>query len=493
MSTSPYFAAIDLGSNSFHMLVGRINNGQLEVIDREKEMVQIARGLDAEGNLDDDAKNRALECLNRFSERLRDIPKEQVRAVGTKTLRSTKGSGDFLRRAAKTLGHPIQIISGFEEARLVYCGLSHSIANDQMNRLVIDIGGGSTEFIIGKDYDPAFLESLSLGCVAYTNEFFKSGSSVAESMNQAYLSACSEIENIRKPYSKKGWDIAYGTSGTIKAICALVDKEGSARITYDQLTQLMQQVMADGGVNDKSVAKLRRDVLPAGIAILKAIFDQLKLNELHASTASLKDGLIFDSVGRYSDEDIREKTVSLLSTRHNIDLEQAQRTERVALELWKGIKQDSPDISGISRTKVLRWSALLHEIGLSISHSSHHNHGHYLLQHSDLAGFGGFEQYVLANLVRFHRKKVKAEIYAEQNPEVQDGMRPLLLCLRIAVHLCRRREDIEQTFSLMLDGTVYCLEIDGNWLELNPLTRASILREIELLNNIGISLVIKEK
>lgn len=492
MSSSPYFAAIDLGSNSFHMLIGRVNDGQLDVVDREKEMVQIARGLDDEGNLDAEARQRALDCLNRFAERLRNIPKDQVRAVGTKTLRSTKQSGDFLRLASKTLGHPIQIISGFEEARLVYCGLSHSIMNDHTNRLVIDIGGGSTEFIIGKDYDPSFLESLSLGCVAYTNQFFKGGNSLSESMNKAYFAACTELENIRKPYTKKGWDIAFGTSGTIKAICELVDQEGSRVISYEQLTQLMQDIMSKGGVFDKNIAKLRRDVLPAGVAILKAIFDQLKIEKLYAASASLKDGLIFDTVGRFSDDDVREQTVANLIKRHGIDIEHAERIKNTTLDLWSNIKSNAADIAGISRTKVLRWASQVHEIGLSISHSSHHHHGHYLLQHSDLAGFGAYEQYILANLVRFHRKKIKSDVYTSLNPEVQEGMSALIVCLRIAVLLCRKRDDITQSFKLDRNDQRYVLKIDGKWLELNPLTRSGLLREIELLKNIGANLSIEE-
>jgi len=492
MSASPYFAAIDLGSNSFHMIIGRIDKGKLKVIDRVKEMVQIARGLDDNGNLDDDARQRALDCLNRFSERLRDIPREQVRAVGTKTLRSTKGSGDFLRKASKTLGHPIQIVSGYEEARLVYCGLSHSIMNDQNNRLVIDIGGGSTEFIIGKDYDPIMLESLGLGCVAFSNEFFSKGKSVSKSMDQTYMAACAELENIRKPYTKKGWEIAYGTSGTIKAICEIVDDEGSALITRDQLSKLMKDVAKEGGVDDKSITKLRRNVLPAGIAILKAIFDQLKIDELHVSTASLKDGLIFDTVGRFTDEDIREQTVASLSKRHNIDTEHGQRVRKIALSLWKKTKTESSDLPGVSRTKVLSWAAALHEIGLSISHSSHHNHGHYLLQHSDLAGFGGYEQHILANLVRFHRKKIKSKIYEDLNPDVQKGIVGLLVCLRLAVRLSRRREDISAKYSLEFDEDRYIFEIDKKWLDKNPLSHAGFVREIDLFDNIDVTLVVHE-
>ncbi|MFT5082700.1 MAG: exopolyphosphatase/guanosine-5'-triphosphate,3'-diphosphate pyrophosphatase, partial [Lentisphaeria bacterium] len=227
---SPYFAAIDLGSNSFHMLIVRINETKIEIVDREKEMVQIARGLQPDGTLDAEARDRALQCLQRFSERLRDIPKRQVRAVGTKTLRTARQSRAFLKAAEKAIGVPIDIISGYEEARLVYAGLSNTVTSDGGHRLVIDIGGGSTELVIGKDCDPMVLESLPLGCVSFSERYIlNSGGVTAKNMRRAYLAACSELENIRKIYLKKGWEIAYGTSGTMKAVAELlVEHDGGA-------------------------------------------------------------------------------------------------------------------------------------------------------------------------------------------------------------------------------------------------------------------------
>jgi len=491
---SPYFAAVDLGSNSFHMLIVRVNGSALETIDREKEMVQIARGLQEDGNLNDEVSTRALACLRRFSERLRGIPPEQIRAVGTKTLRAAHNASRFLHLAEQELGAPIQIISGFEEARLVYSGLSHSVVNDHNERLVIDIGGGSTEFIIGKDAEPEMLESLELGCVTFSNQHFgNSRPSLDKSLKSAYLSACTELEIIRKPYLKHGWDMVYGTSGTIRAISDLLQKMGLGNGTIifkDALTQLYSSLNNAEEISDKSIPKLRREVLPAGIAILKAIFDQLKIERLHVADATLKDGLIYDTIGRFSDEDSREETIEKFKAHYRIDLDQAERVRAMALRFWDSIKHASPNIHGTSRTKILSWAAQLHELGLSVSHTAYHQHGYYLLRHSDMAGFGRYEQVVLATLVRMHRKKIQTAHLNELDEQSQMAVFPLLMCLRLAVLLNRGREDLNAEMTLTQKHDTYYLNIDENWLRENTLINASLTKEVDVLSQIGIKLII---
>lgn len=489
MTESPYFAAVDLGSNSFHMLIGRLVEGQLEVIDREKEMVQIARGLDRKGNLDEEAKQRALDCLHRFSERLRDLPPEQVRAVGTKTLRAAKKSARFIREAEEQLGHPIQIISGYEEARLVYCGFSHSVINDHKKRLVIDIGGGSTEFIIGEDHDADLLESMNLGCVAFTNLYFGKNIEFKRSMQDAYMAACAELESIRTQYLKHGWDLSYGTSGTIKAIGTILNDQ-SLVIERKALAKLMKTTIAEEGVHDKTFSKLRREVLPAGIAILNAIFDQFNIEHLNVSTASLKDGLIFDTSGRFHNADTREITINKLIQRYGIDATQSERVTSMALNLWKGIKKDIPNIAGVARTKALKWASHLHEMGLTISHSNYHKHGHYLLQHSDLGGFGRYEQFIVASLVLLHRKKIKPEDISSISKSAQYPFLALLICMRLAVRLNRRREDISASFSLSVHKNSFTLSVDKKWLENNPLTYSGLKNEQSQIANAGIELIL---
>jgi exopolyphosphatase/guanosine-5'-triphosphate,3'-diphosphate pyrophosphatase len=485
---SPYFAAVDLGSNSFHMIIARVQDGRVEIIDREKEMIQLARGINTEGYLRQDAQQRAMACLTRFAERLRHIPGHQIRAVGTKTLRSTRHPKQFLKEAEKALGVPIQIISGYEEARLVYSGLAHSVTNDHAQRLVVDIGGGSTEIIIGKDYEPLVLESLPMGCVTYTEEYKGSvGKLTITAFNQAYLAACAELETVRKIYLKAGWQIAYGTSGTVRAIADLVQgRDGGAVITAVSLEWLSQEIFNNKATfND--LPSLRRSVLPAGLAILKAVFDQLKLDKLHVGDAALKEGLLYDSIGRLSDHDSRVVTVRKLQEKYQIDLDQAARVEKTALALWQQI--EGAALPGVSRTKVLSWAARLHEIGMSISHSSHHHHGYYILRNSDLAGFGRYEQYILANLVRAQRKGLYAGKFEDVDDQTMEALIPLIVCLRIAVVLHRRREDLDVVPRLELKNKVYRLAFRRRWLTDHPLTLDGLEQERDYYDSLGVSLI----
>ncbi|MDG2175522.1 MAG: Ppx/GppA family phosphatase [Gammaproteobacteria bacterium] len=485
---SPYFAAVDLGSNSFHMIIARIDNGQMEIVDREKEMVQLARGIKADGHLSVAAQNRALECLTRFAERLRDIPSEQVRAVGTKALRSTRKASTFIRKAEKIIGTPIQIISGYEEARLVYAGLSHSVRNDLNHRLVVDIGGGSTECIIGLDYEPIILESLSVGCVTFTERYMKQGKPGKRDLQRVYLTACAELEGIRQMYLRTGWRIVYGTSGTARAIADLVvDRDGGAVISKASLDWLAEEIFRNKTLLG-SVAEPRSSVLPAGIAILRAVFDQLNVEVMHVSDYALKEGLLYDTIGRLSDQDSRKKTVKKLQEHYKVDIDQAARVADTALYLWKQI--DGPILLGVSRSKILRWAAQLHEIGLSISHSGHHHHGYYLLRHGDIAGFGRYEQYMLANLVRSHRKGLYQEKFGDMDDLAIAAFVPLLVCLRLSTLLHRRREDLEQKQlpKLIVSGNTYTLKFPRGWLKKHPLTLAGMELEKEQYDRIGVEL-----
>lgn len=474
-AASPYFAAVDLGSNSFHLVIARVQGEKVEIIDREKEMVQLARGIDKDGYLSAEAQERALACLARFSERLRDIPREQIRAAGTKALRSARQTKQFLKAAEAALGVPIQIISGFEEARLVYCGLAHSVSNDHNKRLVIDIGGGSTEFIIGQDYEPILLESLSMGCVTYSESHFTKGRAPEAAFKRAYLAACAELEMIRNNFSETGWNIAFGTSGTIRAVADLVQRrDGGAVITAPSLAWLCGAVFEDKSLL-ASLPALRRTVFPAGLAILKAVFDQFKLTQMHVGDQALKEGLLYDSIGRFSDDDARELTVRRLQERYQIDVVQAARVATTALSFWKQI--EGPPLPGVSRTKILGWAAQLHEIGMSISHSSHHRHGYYILRHSDLAGFGRYEQYILANLVNSQRKSLDRAKFEGMDDQAMAALMPLIVCLRLAVLLHRRRESLDHPPTLVRLGRDYRLKFRKQWLERHPLTLAGLQQE----------------
>ena len=487
--TTPYFAAIDLGSNSFHMLIIRVNEDRIEIVDREKNMIQIAREINHKGELSQNGFDKAIECLEKFSERLRDIPKNHIRAVGTKTLRSISNAGTFLKHAKKTLGVSIEIIAGYEEARLVYAGLANNLPPNNESRLVIDIGGGSTELIIGTNYKPKLMESLPLGCVSFTKNFYKKGLT-QKSMRHAYLAACDELEEIRQPYLKKGWMTAYGTSGTIKAIAEILKpRDGGSVISREALFDLAQKVSTESSIPDADIPKLRRDVLPAGIAILQAIFDELNLNLLHVSDASLKEGLIYDTIGRLNEHDVREDTIENLIERYNIDSSQSERIASATLTFWGSIAV--PSFPDFSSKKILTWSSKLYEIGLSISHSGYHRHGYYLLRFSDLAGFSRFEQFIMAKLVRLHRKRLTPAAMTEINEDISPTFIPMLICLRVAVCLFRRREDLALLPKFKKVDNTYVLTFKASFLERNPLTKSSLINEMNYFKEINIDLRIE--
>ncbi len=489
---SHYFVAIDLGSNSFHMLIVRENHGSIEVVDRVKEMVQIARGL-KNGVLSTDAQQRALTCLACFNERIQEIPRSQVRAVGTKALRAASNAQAFLNEAEKTLGIPIQLISGYEEARLVYLGVAQTISHDHRKRLIADIGGASTEFVIGQDYQPSLLESLSMGCVTYTDRYLSNddGNLVIneKAMANAYLAACEELELIRRIYLNEGWDISYGTSGTMKAVADLMpERTPTGVINLEGIHWLYNTVVADQAIRFDGIAKARRYVLAAGIAILKAIFDQLEITELHVSPAALKEGLIFDTIGRLNQHDIRDETIALQQDKYRLDKSQAERVKTTALMLFNQL--ETPTFEGLNPVKILGWAAQLHEVGLTLSHSGYHHHGKYILANCDLAGFNQYEQFLLATLVGMHRRKLNTLVFETLNPAHSDAILNMIICLRIATLLNRKRDTLDTTPTLSRQGELVTLEFDPNWLLANPLTQRSLSQESDYLNRIGMELQI---
>ena len=498
LDQTPYFAAIDLGSNSFHLLVVKINEGMIEKIDRVKEMVQIARGLNNH-QLSSDAQARAITCLERFHERIRDIPDKQVRVVGTKALRSANNARSFLQQAEQALGHKIDIISGYEEARLVYLGVSHDISEDKGQRLVIDIGGGSTEFIIGKGEHTFQMESLSIGCVTFSDRYFSKDENDApekitsEMIWQTYYATRMELEHITRAYLNTGWDISVGSSGTMRAIAQLMQEDVvTGIITKAGLNQLVNQLHNEGTLGElKDIPAKRRNVLPAGIIILAAIFDQLEIEEIHVVDSALKEGLIYDTIGRITNDDIRTNTIARMMKQYTIDTEQAQRVNNTLSEFVNRLP--SPMAYGISVQKLLHWAAQLHEIGLSISHTGHHHHGHYLIQQSDMAGFSRFEQELLALLVGSHRRKIHQEKLTLFTAENQQMLHPLLACLRIAVLLNQRREDNIELPRLMVqrydnDTLEIYLTFAENWLDEHPLTQHNLTQEQRHLAPLNINL-----
>lgn len=437
-------AAIDLGSNSFHLLVAHYQDDRLQVVARRGEKVQLAAGLDDEGQLEEAAMQRALDCLARFAPFITDIPPGQLRVVGTNALRDARNSQSLIDRAEALLGQRIEIIGGREEARLIYLGAAHSLAEDG-RRLIIDIGGGSTEFIVGERFEPLALESLQLGCVTYTRRFFTDGEISEKRMRRAEMAALSELANIRRPYRELGWDDPVGSSGTIKAAASVIAAAGDATdgvVTRAGLKRVRAALIDCAHLDRVALEGLKTDrarVFPAGVAILSAIFEAFDLERLRYADGALREGVLYDMVGRNGPEDSRLKTLTSLQQRHAVDTRQGANVAASAAELLAQVRTawELDD----DQARFLDWAARLHEIGLAISHSQFHRHGAYLLAHSDLAGFSRPEQQLLAFLVRAHRRKFPQREWRALPDSQQLPCARLARLLRLAVLLNHSRAE----------------------------------------------------
>ncbi|WP_051227298.1 exopolyphosphatase [Oceanospirillum beijerinckii] len=492
-SDSDKLAAIDLGSNSFHLIVSRMAHGETRTLERLGEKVQLGAGLDEESNLTEEAQERALNCLRRFAPFLQGIEHDNLRIVGTNALREAENAQEFLDKAEEILGHPLEVISGREEARLIYVGAAQTLATQKGRRLVVDIGGGSTEFIIGEGYDPLALESLHMGCVAYSKRFFPDGQITTKRYQQAILAAKNELLNIVKPYKKLGWQQVVGTSGTIKATAAIMEQNGWTEhgITRGPLNQLAKHLLRFKQLDDIEMPGLkpeRAKVFPAGVAILQAIFELLDIEHMEFADGALREGILHDIVGRNAHQDIREKTVRALIERHQIDTLQAENVAITAEHLYKQTKKEW-QLNSEDLHLLLIWAAKLHEIGLSIAHSQFHKHGAYLLQHSDLSGFSRQQQGMLAALVRSHRRKFPISELRLQPAGIQQALIHLAILLRLAILLNHSRLDDAYTdVKIEVKQKQITLTFNPDWLEDNPLTVADLEQEQAYLDNAGFTL-----
>jgi len=486
-------AAVDLGSNSFHMIVVRNDAGKLHVVDRLKESVRLAGGLTADRTLDAAACERALACLERFGQRLRGLAHDHVRAVGTNTLRRARGADDFIERASAALGHPVEVIYGAEEARLIYGGVIQDLGDEWPRRLVIDIGGGSTELIIGEQARPVLVESVSLGAVVQMQRFFSDGKITRKSWQAAVMDTRLTLEPIARAYRQTGWDIALGASGSVKSILRAAGAQGAEEtITPKSLRELGRAVVKAGRVDKLSlpgVSDDRRAIFPGGLAVLTGIFESLDIEAMRVSDKALREGVVADLLGRLHDHDAREEGVVAASRRHDVDQGQGARVAATAIRLL-GHAEDDDDPSSAMAVRLLRWAGLLHEIGLSISHKGYHKHGEYILRNADLLGFSRADQAILATLVRLHRGRFREDIVKALPPVWHDTAQRLAIVLRLAVILHRGR-DPQSTppVRLRASRTGLCLVCDRAWLDARPLTQADLVREAELLARADIVLV----
>ncbi|MFT4046027.1 MAG: Ppx/GppA phosphatase family protein [Solimonas sp.] len=483
---SQEFAAIDLGSNSFHMLVARSDGHELQIIDRLREPVRLAAGLEADRRLAPEVAARALACLQRFGERLHGIPATQVRAVGTNTMRKLKAGSDFVLAAEAALGHAIEVIAGPEEARLVYGGVIHGRGRGRPRRLVVDIGGGSTELIIGRGDEPKLLESVSLGCVVHTQRFFADGRITPARFERARLAAGVELEFLAQPYRSAGWDLAIGSSGTIRGIWRVLRERGwiGEEITRDGLEKLIGLTLKHRHIAEIDYPALRDDRRPVfigGLAVLAGVFDMLRVERMESSDRALREGLLYDLLGRLSNRDVRDEAVAAMARRYGVDTAHAHDLQRTALRILDQVAEPWR-LDKASAAQFLRWAAQLHEVGLVITHNGYHKHGDYIIRHSDLQGFSQTDQQALATLVRLHRGKFAQDVLAVLPPSWMGTIEKLALILRLAYLLHRSRAPALRP-PIAIDATRRSLTLSftrPTWLDRHPLTRADLERELEL-------------
>ncbi len=491
-------AAVDLGSNSFHLQVARVVDKQVYPLDSLREMVRLAGGLNADKKLDEDSQVRALDCLQRFGERLRDFPAHTVRVVGTNSLRIAENASAFLKKAEAALGFPIEIISGREEARLIYLGVAHSLPVSDHNRLVIDIGGGSTEFIIGNRLQPNKLESLYIGCVSHSQRFFPDGKISKTAMKQAELAARTEIQAIAAEFSADQWQEVIGSSGTARALGQVLKlnhfckQDDSDDITPAGLEKFRDYLLKTGDTKKLSIAGLqanRKAVIAGGFAIMSAVFSELGIQRMSQTTGALRQGVLYDMLGRFHNADMREITVQQFMQRYRIDTAQSMRIESLSGLLGKQLLVAHADQSE-DWLRTLSWAARLHEIGISIAHSGYHKHTAYILANADMPGFSKMEQANLSQLVLAHRGSLGKVSEFVANP--LNAL--LIMALRLAALFHRSRSNILlPPLDITVEKAVCTLYIPRAWLKQNPLTRTLLHTETEEWRRFNFKLQIKSK
>jgi exopolyphosphatase/guanosine-5'-triphosphate,3'-diphosphate pyrophosphatase len=484
-------AAVDLGSNSFHMMVARESGGQLQVVDRLREAVRLGAGLDARNRLGAEAQARALDCLSRFGQRLQGIPRQRVRVVGTNTLRRMQEGAGFVAAAERALGHKIEVISGVEEARLVYHGVTHGMGRAQPQRLVVDIGGGSTELVVGRLTEPRFMESTALGCVTHTQRFFGDGIVTRTRMREARLAARVELEFVERHFRSAGWDVAIGASGTVRGAWRVMRGQGwtDELITRDALERALELVVRTGRTEHFDFPGLREDrrpVFAGGLAVLAGVFDSLDLQAMETSEFALREGVIYDLLGRLSDRDVRNRSVEAMAERYGVDRAHAAALRNTALKLLEQTAAPAWELDKRVASRLLGWAALLHEIGLVIAHDGSHRHGEYILRNAELFGFSQTDQRLLAALVRLQRGKF-AQGALEDLPDTwKPTVQRLAILFRLAVLMHRSRTPgLRIPVRAAVNGRSMRLQFRPRWLDRHPLTREDLELEAKHLDAAG--------
>ncbi|MGP9799389.1 guanosine-5'-triphosphate,3'-diphosphate diphosphatase [Rheinheimera sp. NSM] len=488
------YAVIDLGSNSFHMLMVKVVGGSVQVIGRVKRKVRLAAGLNENLVLSRKAMKRGWECLALFAERLQDIPPQNIRIVGTATLRLAKNVKTFLKEAEAILGQKVTVISGEDEARIIYLGVAHT-SNSDSNRLVIDIGGASTEVVIGAGFTPLLLSSLNMGCVTYLEKYFSDDELSEDNFNQAIAAAEQHTQSIAQQYQHTGWQLAVGASGTVQAMQEILVAQGKDEvITLSRLEDIMQQALACGRMEQLNIVGLaqeRKQVFPSGLAILIALFRRLNISGMTLSGGALREGVLYSMLPQLQNNDVRNRTVNSLMVRYFIDQRHAERVAEMACELAEQL-QSRWDLHRFEGHSMLKSGALLHELGLLIEYKNHHHHGAYIINHSDLPGFTRAQQQLVMALVHNHRADISREIIARQTMTSVLLTVRLTRILRLAVILSmRRRHEVLPQVTISSKGEALLLQMPVGWLEQHPLMRAELEQEVQYQQQAGWELTIK--
>jgi len=446
MKHGTLLAAIDLGSNSFRLEIGRYDHGQIQRVAYLKETVRQGNGLDENRNLTDEAMQRGWDCLARFAERVSGFKKSQVRAVATQTLREAKNRDVFLKKGCEILGFPIEVIAGTEEARLIYQGVAHMLPSNHDHRLVIDIGGRSTELVLGQGLKASETASFHVGSVAWSMKYFPTGEFTEQAFYRAEIAAQAVLEEALSTYPRHAWNKAYGASGTVGAVADILALSGfpEGEITLDGLDWLVKCLVRAGQASKVQLEGLKEDrraVIGGGVSVLRALMTLLKIDTLHVAQGALRHGVLFDMVEREDhDTDTRDLSIQRLATKFAIDTAQGQRVGRVAVHLLQQmcVKPKDNDADTLDRLcRKLSWAAQLHEVGVAISHSDYHKHGAYILDNADLLGFGMPELHRLGLLILGQRGKLK-----KLEDELQDDeFAKMLMALRVSLILCHARKD----------------------------------------------------
>ena len=481
-------AAVDLGSNSFRLEIGKVDGDHIARHGYWKETVRLAGGLDESNKLSKKSIDIAVETLARMNERLRGMKNEHVRAVGTQSLRQARNLDEFLLEAQHALGFPIEVISGREEARLVFEGCMHTLPPSTARRLVVDIGGASTEVIVGKGFAAESAESFKVGCVNTSLRFFKDGRIDRSSLKKAQVAAAAELEEAVSVFARGHWDEAFGSSGTIGAVSDILRTQGwtDGTVTPQGLLTLRYALLDAGEIKRIRLAGMKPDraeVLAGGVAVLSAVFESLEIDEMRPARGALRVGVLYDLLGRRERKDLRDSTVVRMQGRFSVDRAQAQRVSTLAAQFHSALNTAASD----EMANRLRWAALLHEVGFAISHNDYHKHSAYLIQHSDIAGFSTSDQERVATLVLAQRGNLKKVYQALEDHEGAAS----ILSLRLAVILAHARRTVELPNWSVKFGKTIELGLASDWLTRHPLTQYLLEEEATHWERVGVAFALR--